>query len=302
MCLADTSDCTRHDCQLLPTSVFFPAGVEGQAMLDSFGSSCPIVGMVHLPPLPGAPDYPESALDRAAIRERAVTDARALVEGGVDGVVVENYGDAPFHPEDVPAHVVADMTALAGAVTDAVDVPVGINVLRNDATAALSVAAAVDASFVRVNVHTGARVTDQGVIEGQAHETLRLREEIDANVAVFADVGVKHSAPLGDRSLREQVGDVVERGRADGLIVSGPATGEQTSQSDLRTVVEARDDLGVDVPVFVGSGVTADSVADLLSIADGAIVGTAFKESGVTMHPVDTDRVRSLVARASEEQ
>jgi membrane complex biogenesis BtpA family protein len=269
-------------------------------MLDTFPSGNPVVGMVHLAPLPGAPGYAEAGVDRHDVRERAVADAEALVAGGVDGIVVENYGDAPFYPDDVPSHVVADMTAIAGSVADAVDVPLGINVLRNDASAALSIAAAVDASFVRVNVHTGASVTDQGVIEGRAHETMRLRERIDADVAVLADVGVKHAATLGDRTLREQVGDVVDRGRADGLIVSGPATGERTSQSDLQTVVDARDDLGVDVPVFVGSGVTADSVADLLSTADGVIVGTAFKDDGETTNPVDTDRVRRLVERAPD--
>jgi hypothetical protein len=269
-------------------------------MLDAFPRSRPVVGMVHLAALPGAPGYAESNLDRADIRERALRDAEALVEGGVDGLVVENYGDAPFYPADVPTHVVADMTALAGTVADAVDVPVGINVLRNDATAALSVAAAAGAEFVRVNVHTGARVTDQGVVEGQAHETLRLRERIDADVAVLADVGVKHSAALAERPLDDQVADAIERGRADGLVVSGPATGEQTSQSALQTVVAARDAVDPDVPVLVGSGVTADSVVDLLAVADGAIVGTAFKADGVTTNPVDTDRVSSLVAQARE--
>ncbi|MFC6864514.1 BtpA/SgcQ family protein [Halomicroarcula sp. GCM10025817] len=260
-----------------------------------FGAERPVVGMVHLPALPGAP---QSEAPRAEIRERAVADAAALEAGGVDALVVENYGDAPFYPDEVPAHVVADMTALTRAVRDAVDVPAGVNVLRNDATAALSVAAAAGGSFVRVNVHTGARLTDQGVVEGRAHETLRLRERIDADVAILADVAVKHSAPLADRPLDQQVADAIERGLADGLVVSGAGTGESTAASDLEAVVAARDEVDPSVPVFVGSGVTAATVRDLLETADGVVVGTALKRDGVPTNSVARERVETLVAAA----
>jgi membrane complex biogenesis BtpA family protein len=259
---------------------------------ELFGTATPLVGMVHLPALPGAPDYGRS---RADIRERAVADARALEEGGADALIVENYGDTPFYADEVPAHVVADMTALVQSVVAAVDVPVGVNVLRNDAGAALSVAAAAGGRFVRVNVHTGARVTDQGVIEGAAAETIRLRERIDADAAVLADVAVKHSAPLGERSLAQQVADAVERGHADGLVVSGPGTGEPTDESALAAVVEARDAVDPSVPVFVGSGVTAETAPDLLAVADGAIVGTALKIDGVATNSVDRSRVERVV-------
>jgi len=258
-----------------------------------FGTDRPLVGMVHLPALPGAPGNDRS---RAAIRERAVADAEALAAGGMDAVLVENFGDAPFYPSEVPNHVVAEMTAATRAVREAVDIPVGVNVLRNDAKGAVSVAAAAGGDFVRVNVHTGARVTDQGVVEGRAHETLRLRDRLDADVAVLADVAVKHSAPLGERPLADQVADAVERGRADGLVVSGPGTGERTAESDLRAVVEAREDADPAVPVFVGSGVTPENAADLLAVADGAVVGTALKRDGVTTAPVDPGAVERLVA------
>jgi membrane complex biogenesis BtpA family protein len=262
-----------------------------------FDTDSPLVGMVHLPPLPGAPDY---AGDRERIRERAVADAEALAAGGVDGLIVENYGDTPFYPESVPAHVVAEMTAAVRAVREAVEIPVGVNVLRNDAGAALSVAAAAGGAFVRVNVHTGAAVTDQGVIEGQAHETVRLREEIDADVAILADVAVKHAASLGDRSPRTQVADAIERGHADGIVVSGPATGEATPDDAVEAAVAARDAVDPSVPVFVGSGVTVETVGETLARADGAIVGTALKRDGETTAPVDRDRVERLVAAAGE--
>jgi hypothetical protein len=258
-----------------------------------FRPSASVIGMVHLSALPGAPGFDG---DRAAVRERAFGDAQALDAGGVDAVLVENFGDAPFYPDRVPAHVVASMTALVGCVARTVDVPVGVNVLRNDARAALAVAAATSASFVRVNVHVGARVTDQGVIEGRAHETVRLREELDADVSVFADVGVKHSAALGREDIVGESREAVERGLADGVVVSGSATGVETDHGELERVAALGDEL--DVPVLVGSGVTPETVREVLDTADGAIVGTALKEGGETTAPVDPERVASLVEAA----
>jgi hypothetical protein len=253
-----------------------------------------VVGMVHLEPLPGAPGFDG---DRERIRTRAVADARALSRGGVDAVMVENFGDVPFYPDAVPKHVVASMTDLVGTVADTVDCPVGVNVLRNDAEAALSVAAATGASFVRVNVHAGARVTDQGVVEGQAHETLRLRSRLGAAVDVFADVGVKHSAPLGsERPLDERVDDVATRGLADAVVVSGRGTGHAVDTDRLERAAAAC--ARYDVPLFVGSGVTADTVADCLAYADGVVVGTALKEDGETTNPVVESRVRDVVDAA----
>jgi predicted TIM-barrel enzyme len=276
----------------------------------------PIVGMVHLPALPGAPEF---SGDFAAVREAALRDARRLEAGGADALLVENFGDAPFYPDDVPKHVVASMTRIATEVSDAVDLPMGVNVLRNDAGAALSVAAAAGAELVRVNVHSGARVTDQGIVEGQAHETIRLRERLGADVAILADLDVKHSAPLArrdapreasgerrdpraaDRPLdAEAVAEPVERGLADGIVVSGAGTGHEVDADHLDAAAAARDEAGLDAPIFVGSGVTPGNVADLLDVADGVIVGTALKEGGETTAPVSEQRVAELVAAADD--
>ncbi|WP_121823659.1 BtpA/SgcQ family protein [Halostella salina] len=271
---------------------------------DATDADKPVVGMVHLPPLPGAP---KSDGDLGAVREAALRDARRLAEGGVDALMLENFGDAPFYPDDVPEHVVASMTRVAGAVADAVDLPLGVNVLRNDAAAALSVAAAVDAAFVRVNVHVGARVTDQGVVEGRAHETVRLRERLDCDAAILADLDVKHSAPLARRDAAaddgvdpERVAEPVERGLADGVVVSGAGTGHAVPAERVAAVADARDEAGLDAPVVVGSGVSAANAADLFAVADGAIVGTALKEGGETTNPVDVARVERLVTAVDE--
>lgn len=261
--------------------------------MDIFSTETPIIGMVHLPPLPGSPGFEG---DRSAIRERLARDASALEAGGVDGIMLENFGDTPFYPGRVPRHVVADIAALAETLRDQVSVPFGVNILRNDVQSALGITAATGGTFVRVNVHTGARLTDQGLIEGMAHETLRLRDQLDADVAILADIDVKHSAPLAERTLEETFGDLVERGGADAVVVSGTGTGAAVDTTVLDRVVECRDTRGFDVPVFLGSGVTPETAPDLLSVADGAIVGTALKHGDETTNHVDEAAVERLVA------
>lgn len=265
--------------------------------MELFTTETPIIGMVHLDPLPGTPRF---GSDREEIRRRAIEDTNALSTGGVDGVIVENFGDTPFYPESVPAHVVAEMTSLVGTVTDEIDVPVGVNVLRNDAEAALSIAAATGASFVRINVHTGARVTDQGLIEGRAHATLRLRERLETDVKILADVAVKHSEPLGRKNLEQDARDAVERGLADAIVVSGAGTGRAVERERLDTVARVGEELAV--PVFVGSGVTHDTVGYLLSVADGAIVGSALKADGDVNNSVKQSRVAALTDAVEAER
>jgi membrane complex biogenesis BtpA family protein len=248
----------------------------------------PLVGMIHLLPLPGAPRY---AGDLGAVQERMLRDAEALAEGGADALMVENFGDAPFFPGRVPAPVVSHLTALAVEVRRRFDLPLGINVLRNDGVAALAVAHAVGARFIRVNVLTGARVTDQGIIQGIAHELLRERARLGAlEVAVLADVDVKHSAPLVPRPIAEEVRETLERGGADAVIVSGSATGHATDPGTVRVAAEAAGS----APVLVGSGVTAKTLADFLPWAGGFIVGTSLKQGADVNAPVDAARVRAL--------
>jgi membrane complex biogenesis BtpA family protein len=253
----------------------------------------PVIGMLHLPPLPGAPRHRD---DLPAIRQRLLHDLKALVEGGVDGLMMENFGDVPFYPGRVPASVVAHVTALAAEVRGTVpNLPLGINILRNDGQSALAVAHAVGADFIRVNVLCGARVTDQGVIQGIAHELLRERAILGAAEAIkiFADVDVKHSAPLARRELADEVDDTVQRGLADGLIVSGAGTGKATDPAHVAAVKQRAGD----VPVFIGSGASIDTVEKYLPHCDGLIVGTAFKRDGIATNAVDVARVRDFMKR-----
>ncbi len=249
-----------------------------------------LVGVIHLPPLPGSPGWRG---DLAAVAEASAADARALAAAGFDAIVVENFGDAPFEPGIVPAVTVAAMTRCALAVREAAPaLGLGINVLRNDALAALSIAVAVGASFIRVNVHIGARVTDQGLIEGRAHETLRVRRALGADhVLLLCDVDVKHSAPLGPRPIDEEAHDLVERAFADAVLVTGSGTGRGAARQDLERVVTA-----VRAPVLVASGVTEATLADL-DRAHGVIVGSSLREGGVAGGPIDPARADAF-ARA----
>ena len=184
------------------------------------------------------------------------------------------------------------MTAIAAEVRSRVALPLGINVLRNDGLSALAVAHACGAEFVRVNVLCGARVADQGLLQGIAHDLLRERSLLGASdVKILADVDVKHSAPLSPRELADEVDDTVKRGLADGVIVSGSGTGKTTAPEKVRAVKG----FAGDVPVFVGSGVTAETIARYAPFADGFIVGTAFKRDGDPANPVEPDRVKALV-------
>jgi uncharacterized protein len=247
-----------------------------------------LIGVVHLAATPGAPRFEGSV---ASILERAVVDARALVEGGVDALIVENFGDTPFHRERVPPETIA---ALALALRAVIDVsrglPVGINVLRNDARSALGLCAATGASFVRVNVHTGAAVTDQGIVEGRADETLRERARLCPGAAILADVHVKHATPLSRETIGEAASDTLARGLADALIVSGAATGKAPAAESIRAVraVAGR------AVVLLGSGVDERNAAELLVHADGAIVGTALKREGRVSELVDRERVARM--------
>lgn len=248
-----------------------------------------LVGTIHLLPLPGsARGGPASAIDE--IIERAQRDALAYADGGFDAVIVENFGDVPFAKDRVGPHVVAAMTRAVAAVREAVGIPIGVNVLRNDVGSAVAIAAMTGASFVRANVYTGAMLTDQGLIEGCADEVQSLIKRLSAEVEVWADVDVKHAAPLAARPLGEQAEDAVERGLASAVIVSGAGTGRPVSANDLDAVRSALPH----VPLYVGSGATVETLPTICRTATGAIIGTAAKVDGVVTNPADPARVQAL--------
>jgi membrane complex biogenesis BtpA family protein len=250
-----------------------------------FGSRA-VFGMVHLRALPGAPLFAGS-ID--AVVEAAAADARSLADGGCDAIVFENFGDRPFFP--IPGKdTIAAMTRVIADVARTVGCPFGVNVLRNDPLGALAIAAATGAAFIRVNVHTGAMLTDQGVIEGTAAATLRFRAANARDVAIFADHMVKHATPLGPVDDVQAAKDLRERGLADAIIISGRETGAPAEVEQLALLREA-----IDAPLLIGSGVTADN-AIVYAAADGVIAGTSLKSDGRVDAPVDRVRVERVVS------
>ena len=258
-----------------------------------FGTDNPIIGVVHLLPLPTSARW---GGDLKAVMERAEQEATALAAGGVDGIIVENFFDAPFPKDMVDPAVVSTMTIIVDRIMSLVMLPVGVNVLRNDAQSALAIAACLDASFIRVNVYTGIMATDQGLIEGKAHQLQRYRRELAKDIAIFADVLVKHARPLGTPNLTAAVQDTIERGLADAVILSGWTTGTPPSLEDLELAHSAAHG----TPVLIGSGANWENIGQLMGVADGVIVASSLKRYGKISEPIDPIRVAQFIEAARE--
>ncbi|MFK7741296.1 MAG: BtpA/SgcQ family protein [Planctomycetota bacterium] len=253
-------------------------------------SSRPLLGVVHLGALPSAMRHESMA----KVFDDALRDAEAYAEAGFDGLVVENFGDAPFHrgtaEDPVPPDVPAAIAVAADRVQQRTGLPVGINCLRNDGRAALGVAAAVSAAWVRVNVLTGAFVTDQGLVQGDAARLAAYRRQLGCEVTLLADFFVKHAAPLADCDAEAAARDLAERSGADGLVLSGARTGEPVDVAWLDAVRAAVGEF----PIWIGSGLTPERAEELWPRCDGAIAGTACKVGGRSSAPVELARAIAL--------
>ncbi|MEH2249120.1 photosystem I biogenesis protein BtpA [Nostoc sp.] len=256
-----------------------------------FKTRSPIIGVVHLLPLPTSPRWGGSL---KAVIDRAEQEAAALASGGVNGMIVENFFDAPFTKNQVDPVVVSAMTIVVQRIQNLVTLPVGLNVLRNDAKSAMAIASCVQAQFIRVNVLTGVMATDQGLIEGEAHQLLRYRRELGSDVKILADVLVKHARPLSSPNLTVAVKDTIERGLADGVILSGWATGSPPNLEDLEIACGAANG----TPVFIGSGANWENIDTLMQAADGVIVSSSLKRHGRIEQTIDPIRVSQFVEAA----
>jgi membrane complex biogenesis BtpA family protein len=260
---------------------------------DLFGVEKPIIGMVHLRPLPGSPFYHAGDMDR--IIATAVQEAKILEEAGVDGLQVENMWDHPYLKENQIGHeTTASLAVCSFAVMEAVQIPVGINCHLNGSIQSLAAAVASGARWIRVFEMANAYISNAGIIEASGPAALRYRHAIEADqVKILGDVLVKHGSHFitSDRSIGEQAHDV-ELFKADAVIVTGGATGENPKIDDIQAVRSA-----VSIPVFVGSGLTEDNIGDYYSVIDGAIIGSQFKEDGVWQNPVSRERTRLFTDR-----
>jgi membrane complex biogenesis BtpA family protein len=250
----------------------------------------PVIGMIHLLALPGAPKW-QGSLDQ--VLERACADAKTYAAAGFDALLVENFGDVPFSSTVMEPHTVAAMAWVLTNLRREVAMPTGVNVLRNDWRAALALAVTCRGSFIRVNVHCGVMVTDQGIITGNAHDCLRYRSSLEAShLGIFADVWVKHGQPLGYAlDIVESARELLYRGLADGLIVTGRSTGDVPRVDE---VVRLRQALP-DAAIIAGSGVHEGNAETFAPLVDAVIVGTGVKHRQITANAVSPARAERLV-------
>lgn len=267
----------------------------GGAIRDIFGRGKVLIGMIHCPPLPGAPRYRGGGM--GPILDACLRDAERLVSGGMHGLMVENHGDIPFaKPDDIGPETAACLAVITERVRRETGVPLGVNVLANAPLPALAVCVAAGAAFIRVNQWANAYVANEGFMEGRAGEAMRYRSALRAeDVRVFADAHVKHGshAIVADRSIPELARDLAFFD-ADAVIATGQRTGDSATLEEIEEIAGA-----THLPLLVGSGVTSANVVEILARTSGVIVASSLKEGGVWWNPVDSGRVKDFVAAAA---
>ncbi len=266
------------------------------ALNELFKNVKPIIAMIHLPPLPGAPRY--RGMDVEEIIEYALRDADVLKGGDVDGLQVENIGDYPYlKPDDIGHETSSILAVVAREVRKATGLPTGICCLANGVIQAIAACVASGARWVRAAEWANAYIADEGFVEAIAHKALRYRANLRAEyVKVFADVQVKHGSHfiVSDRPFEEQVKDV-EFFDADAVIVSGTRTGAETP---VEKVIKAKQ--ATTLPVLIGSGLNSENAEKLLTHADGAIVGSYLRQDGKFWNPIDPNRVKELMSKVKK--
>ena len=258
---------------------------------DVFGTSRPIIGVLHLPPLPGSPLYEGRSI--STLCDAVLRDADTMTSAGIHALMIENAGDIPYLKSgQLEPETAACMAVILSRIKLEHSCATGVICLSNAVETAIAVAKAGDGQFVRANLWTGAYVADSGIIEAPAGKAMRYRKWIGADdILVMADVHVKHGAHAltSDRPVAEHATDAEYFG-ADILIASGQRTGDETLMSEVQAVKG-----GTVLPVYVGSGLSPKNAESLLSVADGAIVGSYLRRDGRWWEPVEKDRVEELM-------
>lgn len=254
---------------------------------EKFGGKKIIIGMIHLKPLPGSPEYQG---DLEAVYKAALEDLIALQDGGVDGAIIENFGDVPYDTKNELIGIAA-MSSIAGRLRQVSKIPLGVNVQFNDVEAEWAVSYTADCDFIRVEAFVENRVGVHGVTYAAAPEVGRLRGRYPKDTMVFADINTKHTFPLADQPMDFSIHEAKESG-AEALIVTGILTGQNPTLEQVKSFKE----MAGDFPVILGSGVNKDNVNDFFEIADGAIVGSSLKYGGNVFNQVDPEKVKEFMA------
>jgi hypothetical protein len=260
---------------------------DGNVVERIFNTSMAVIGMIHLMPLPGSPRFGGSLNE---VVRAALADAKALEDGGIDGILIENYGDYPYLPRRVAVETTASMVGVVKELVDEIHSPFGINVLANDYVTELAVAYATGGKFIRVEAYVDTVLTDTGALKPASSEIQRYKRSLGTDLSIFADIQAKHTYPVVSKELTVSAKEAERRGLADAVIVTGTETGAQTPAKEVMEVRHV-----VSIPVIVGAGITAENIAEYREVADGFVVGTYLKQGGITEKPVDVDKVRKLM-------
>ena len=247
----------------------------------------PVIGMIHLRPLPGSAEYDNCGI--GPVLERAMDDGRLLEEGGVDAILIQNTGDIPA-TGDIGPETIAHMAAIGTLLRRELKTPFGVNILANGAESALAVAQAIDAAFIRIKVYVGAVVGIGGVIQGAAQRVQNFIHKIGAqNIEIAADVYDRTSRPLVDMPIEEAAHYASFHGGAHALVITGASVDDSLDRiKRVKSTV-------VDKPIYIGGGTTKDNVAQFLSICDGVIVGNAVKIGPEFQGQVNRDRLKEYM-------
>lgn len=260
------------------------------------------IAVIHLPALPGSPlankYLPHEAIALAGYQ--AIAEAKILIKNGFDGIIIENFGDMPFYKNKVPPETIASMAVIGAAIRElSPKIKLGINILRNDASSALAVAAVIQADFIRVNILSGVSATDQGWIESEAAFILRERDRLNANhIHILADVHVKHAITYHNHDLEIAIEEVSQRGLASGVIITGETTGRGPSLDLIQQAVRYSKKAGTQL--YIGSGCTDQNIPEILKIGGanktqiGMIIGSALRKSGQAGKALDTNRIKKI--------
>ena len=255
-----------------------------------FKTEKPIIGMVHVMPLPGTPKY-QGSLQQ--IIDFACREAETLLTGGVDGIQIENQFDRPYlKPSDIGYETIAYMSSITSTISRLVNIPYGVHIMMNGVEQAIAVAHSCNAKWVRVYELANAYISNSGAIEAAGPKALRYRRMLGADdVMVFGDFHVKHGSHfvVQDRSIEELAHDVEACG-GDALILTGTSTGKAPEVEDARQIQKASS-----LPLFIGSGFTLGNAPQFLPYIDGVIVGSALKQDGILENPTDPDRVKKMM-------
>jgi membrane complex biogenesis BtpA family protein len=265
-----------------------------------FNTNKPVIGMVHLQPLPGSPLYINKKSSVERLLNTAISEAMMLYENEVDGIQIENTWDYPYvKGTQLGYETISVMTAAAIKIKEKIQIPIGINCHLNASLAALAIAKAVDAKWIRVFEFVNTYISNSGIIEAIGPTLMRYRKTINAEeINLLCDANVKQGSHfiISDRTLVEQCNDIYVNG-GDAIIITGHATGKSPDVDTVKCISDQ-----IKLPIFIGSGVNLDNISDFLKYCDGFIIGSYFKKNNNWKNEIDINKIKDFMRLVKRER